>query len=264
MAPARPARPTGSPPGKPRGRRSLRRALWLALGVGAVAVGISAGFFYSLAQVPLPEQVPAAQVSTIYDVRGREIGTLAVEQNRRTLAWKDIPQVMKHDTLAAEDRTFYEHAALSSEGLGRAAWANFTGGRISQGGSTITQQYIKNSTPVGRERTFLRKAREGMLAIKLEEKYSKDQILEFYLNTIYFGRGAYGVEAAALTYFGHSAKRGLSPGEAAFLAGAIRNPEFYGNPKNRTAATQRRNDVLGVMAELGWLTPDQSAQAQAK
>src|SRR4029453_8599962 len=139
-----------------------------------------------------------------------------------------------------------------------------TGGRISQGGSTISQQYIKNSTPVGRERTFLRKAREGMLAIKLEQKYSKDQILEFYLNTIYFGRGAYGVEAASLTYFGHSVRRGLSPAEAAFLAGAIRNPEFYGNPRNHTAAVQRRNDVIGVMAELGWLDPATAADAQAR
>jgi penicillin-binding protein 1A len=258
------ARPRQAPRPARKPKRRLRHVFWLVLGLGAVAVGVTAGFFYSLAQVPLPEQIPAAQVSTVLDAKGREIGTLAVEQNRRTLAWEDIPEVVKRATLAAEDRTFYEHGAISYKGLARAAWANVTGGRITQGGSTISQQYIKNSTPVGRERTVLRKAREGMLAIKLEEKYSKDQILEFYLNTIYFGRGAYGVEAASLTYFGHSAKRGLSPEKAAFLAGAIRNPEFYGNPANKTAATQRRNDVLGVMAELGWLDPDQAATAQLK
>jgi penicillin-binding protein 1A len=244
--------------GKP--RRRLRRLIWVFLALFAVAVGVVTGFVYALAQTPTPSEVAAPQVSSIYDAKGRLIGTLNVEQNRRVLPMKDIPEVMRKATLAAEDRTFYEHGAVSYKALLRAAWANVSGGEVSQGGSTITQQYVKNAY-LDADRTLLRKGREALIAIKLEQKYSKDQILEFYLNTIYFGRGAYGVEAASLTYFGHSVKKGLSPGEAAFLAGAIRSPEFYGNTKNLRVATERRNHILGVMAELGWLSSDDAAKA---
>jgi penicillin-binding protein 1A len=244
--------------GKP--RRRLRRLIWVFLALFAVGIGVVTGFVYALAQTPTPNEVAAPQVSSIYDAKGRLIGTLNVEQNRRVLPMKDIPEVMRKATLAAEDRTFYEHGAVSYKALLRAAWANVSGGEVSQGGSTITQQYVKNAY-LDADRTLLRKGREALIAIKLEQKYSKDQILEFYLNTIYFGRGAYGVEAASLTYFGHSVKKGLTPGEAAFLAGAIRSPEFYGNTKNLRVATERRDHVIGVMAELGWLSPDQADKA---
>jgi penicillin-binding protein 1A len=244
--------------GKP--RRRLRRLIWVFLALFAVGIGVVTGFVYALAQTPTPNEVAAPQVSSIYDAKGRLIGTLNVEQNRRVLPMKDIPEVMRKATLAAEDRTFYEHGAVSYKALLRAAWANVSGGEVSQGGSTITQQYVKNAY-LDADRTLLRKGREALIAIKLEQKYSKDQILEFYLNTIYFGRGAYGVEAASLTYFGHSVKKDLTPGEAAFLAGAIRSPEFYGNTKNLRVATERRDHVIGVMAELGWLSPDQADKA---
>jgi penicillin-binding protein 1A len=250
---------------KPRrkGRFRLRRLWWIVVAGVAILIGLGGGFVYALAKVPLPEQVPAAQVSIIYDSKLHQIGTLAVEQNRRVLAWEDIPEVMRKATLAAEDKGFYEHGAVSYRGVIRAAWANVTGGGVSQGGSTISQQYVKNATSVGRERTLLRKAKEAMLATKLEDKYSKDEILQFYLNTIYFGRGAYGVEAATRTYFGHSVKQGLKPAEAAFLAGAIRSPEFYANPKNNAAGVSRRNDVLAAMSEMGWLSPEETAKARA-
>jgi penicillin-binding protein 1A len=241
-------------------RRRLRRLVWLGLAVLAVGLGVVTGFVYALAQTPTPNEVAAPQISTIFDAKGRTIGTLNVEQHRRVLPMKDIPEVMRKATLAAEDRGFYEHGAVSAKALLRAAWANISGGEVTQGGSTITQQYVKNAY-LEADRTLVRKGREALIAIKLEQKYSKDQILEFYLNTIYFGRGAYGVEAASLTYFGHSVKKGLSPGEAAFLAGAIRSPEFYGNPKNLQVATERRNHVLGVMAELGWLSAEEADKA---
>ena len=269
IVPGRAARHTngraGRTKGKSKRRHRLRKVLLVMLGLSAIGIGVVGGFVYQLAQVPLPEKLPEPQISTIYDAKGRQIGILPVEENRRVLAWKDIPEHMRKATLAAEDRTFYEHGALSYKGLLRAAWTNVTGGRVAQGGSTITQQYVKNAYDyVGNDRNVLRKAREAVVATKLEDRYTKDQILEFYLNTIYFGRGAYGVEAASLAYFGHSVKKGLSPGEAAFLAGAIRNPEFYSNTKNIARGTERRNHVLGIMAELGWLPPEEATKAQEK
>jgi penicillin-binding protein 1A len=256
---------SGKVKGKGKRRHRLRKILLIVLGLSAIGIGVVGGFVYQLAQVPLPEKLPDPQISTIFDAKGRQIGILPVEENRRVLPWKDIPEVMRKATLAAEDRTFYEHGALSYKGLLRAAWTNVTGGRVAQGGSTITQQYVKNAYDyVGNDRNVLRKAREAVVATKLEDRYTKDQILEFYLNTIYFGRGAYGVEAASLSYFGHSVKKGLSPQEAAFLAGAIRNPEFYSSTKNIARGTERRNHVLGIMAELGWLTPEQAAEAKTK
>ena len=151
--------------------------------------------------------------------------------------------------LAAEDRDFYEHG-----GLARASAANLLRRRISEGGSTITQQYVKNAFPgVGRDRTLFRKLKEAVIAVKLERKFSKDRILEFYMNTVYFGRGAYGIDAAARTYFKRKVGS-LTPAQSALLAGVIRSPEFYGKQEHAASAKARRDYILQAMVDRGWLS----------
>jgi penicillin-binding protein 1A len=262
---------------EPRSRlhRVLRWSLWLAVPVLAVAVGSVIGLVYAFAKVPLPDKVPAAQAIVVQDRYGHDLTTLTPAQNRREVPLKQISPAMRAAVIAAEDRNYYEHGAISYRGLLRAAWANLTRGRVAQGGSTITQQYVKNAY-LDRKRTIFRKLREVIIATKLEEKYSKEQILEFYLNTIYFGRGAYGVDAAARTYFPdlrcnrqHQACKpawtasNLTPAQAAFLAGAIRSPEFYSKDRNRQSAVARRNVVLRAMAGQGALSQQQAAKAMS-
>ncbi|HEX3200898.1 MAG TPA: transglycosylase domain-containing protein, partial [Actinomycetes bacterium] len=136
-------------------------------------------------------------------------------------------------------------------------------------GSTITQQYVKNAFPgVGRDRTLFRKLKEAVLAVKLERKFSKDQILEFYMNTVYFGRGAYGIDAAARTYFSVPGRKGvtaqdLTPAQSALLAGVIRSPEFYGRKDHATSAKVRRNYILQAMVDRGWLSAKEGRAAMA-
>jgi penicillin-binding protein 1A len=263
------------PPRRSRLRRILRWTLWLAIPAVAVAAGTVIGLVYAFARVPLPADVPTAQTIVFLDEAGkREIGTLTAQENRRVVKLDTIQEHTRRAVLAAEDRDFYEHGAISWRGLARASAANLLRRRISEGGSTITQQYVKNAFPgVGRDRTLFRKLKEAVLAVKLERKFSKDQILEFYLNTVYFGRGAYGIDAAARTYFsvpgksGKQAKRvtaeNLTPAQSALLAGVIRSPEFYGRREHATSAKARRNYILQAMVDRGWLTAKQGRAAIA-
>ena len=272
ITPTRAARhkPQGRQHGKGRPRRSrlrriLRWTLWLAIPAVAVAAGTVVGLIYAFARVPLPAEVPTAQTIVFTDQTGRhEIGTLSAQENRRVVKLEKIPEHARRAVLAAEDRDFYEHGAISWRGLARATAANLLRRRISEGGSTITQQYVKNAFPgVGRDRTLFRKLKEAVLAVKLERKFSKDRILEFYLNTVYFGRGAYGIDAAARTYFSRPAKNGqpgkrvtaetLTPAQSAVLAGVIRGPDFYGKKEHATSTKARRNGILQVMVDRGWL-----------
>ena len=252
-----------SPP-RSRLRRVLRWTLWLAVPAVAVAAGTVVGLIYAFARVPLPAEVPTAQTIVFLDATGRqEIGTLSAQENRRVVTLDKIPEDARRAVLAAEDRDFYEHGAISWRGLARASAANLLRRRISEGGSTITQQYVKNAFPgVGRDRTLFRKLKEAVIAVKLERKFSKDQILEFYMNTVYFGRGAYGIDAAARTYFKQKAED-LKAGQSAMLAGVIRSPEFYGKKDHATSAKARRNFVLQAMVDRGWLTAKEGRVATA-
>ena len=259
-----------APPSRSRLRKVLRWTLWLAVPAIAVAAGTVIGLIYAFARVPLPAEIPTAQTIVFLDATGRqEIGTLSAQENRRVVRLDKIPESTRRAVLAAEDRDFYEHGAISWRGLARAAAANLRGRGIAQGGSTITQQYVKNAFPgVGRDRTLFRKLKEAVLAVKLERKYSKDQILEFYLNTVYFGRGAYGVDAAARAYFSVPGKKRetvetLSPGQSALLAGVIRSPEFYGKKDHATSLKVRRNYVLQAMVDRGWLSAKAGRTAMA-
>lgn len=259
--PSRAARHATPPPPRTRLQRILRWVLWLVVPVLAVLAGSLIGLVYALAKVPLVDQVPAAQTTVLLDRRGVEIGTVSTAENRRIVRFSDIPTVMREAALAAEDRDFYEHGALSYRSIARATLANLTRHKVSEGGSTITQQYVKNAYPrIGRERNVLRKLKEGVIAVKLEKKYSKDQILGFYLNTVYFGKGAYGVDAAARTFFGHPAKKLTLP-ESALLAATIRVPEFYSKKRNVKATKIRRDFVLRVMEQKRWITDKHAAAA---
>jgi membrane peptidoglycan carboxypeptidase len=236
----------------------------------AVAAGTIVGLIYAFARVPLPAEVPTAQTVVFLDQTGkREIGTLSAQENRRVVSLDRIPEHTRRAVLAAEDRDFYDHGAISYRGLARAAAANLLRRRISEGGSTITQQYVKNAFPgVGRDRTLFRKLKEAVLAVKLERKFSKDKILEFYLNTVYFGRGAYGIDAAARTYFSVPGRKGvtaqdLTPAQSALLAGVIRGPEFYGRKDHAASAKVRRNYILQAMVDRGWLSAKQGRAAMA-
>jgi len=253
-----------APPSRSRLRRVLRWTLWLAVPAVAIAMGTVVGLIYAFARVPVPSEVPTAQTIVFLDETGRhEIGTLSAQENRRVVLLDKISESARRAMLAAEDRDFYEHGAISWRGLARASAANLLRRRISEGGSTITQQYVKNAFPgVGHDRTLFRKLKEAVLAVKLERKFSKDQILEFYMNTVYFGRGAYGIDAAARTYF-KTKVESLKPAQSALLAGVIRSPEFYGKQDHAASLKVRRDYILQAMVDRGWLTAKKGRAAMA-
>ena len=221
---------------------------------------------YTFANIKLPEDIKLDSSAEVYDRNGKLMGTFTGEERRFLI---DTDKLLKkapwigEAVISAEDKQFYEHNGVSLKGIARAAWANLTGGEVQQGGSTITQQYIKNAALENPERTISRKIKEAILAIKLERKYSKDDILGFYLNTIYLGRGSYGIEAAARAYFGKHAEE-LTIGEAAYLASIIPSPEQYQPDERPKIARQRRNRVLETMLDEGYLKAKQVAKAKAE
>ena len=186
---------------------------------------------------------PGAQRTEVYDSLGNQIGILRYDIDRELITLDRIPVDVVATILAVEDDKFWEHNGVDLRATVRALVSNVSAGGINQGGSTITQQIIKLRV-VGNERSFNRKIREAVLAARLEEEFTKDQILEFYHNEIYFGNGAYGLQAAAETYFGKDVAR-LDVGDAAFLAGLIRSPSIYdGFDQNVDLVQRRRSQSL--------------------
>ncbi len=228
------------------------------LGVIALAVvvfGVS---------VPLPDAAPGGSATEVLDANGDLIGALKGEQKRKIVPLDQIAVALQEAAVATEDRSFYEHSGISPRGMVRALFSNVQAGGVAQGGSTITQQYARNAYGrVGTEKTITRKLREIALARRIEQKYPKEKILEFYLNTIYFGRGTYGAEAASLTYFKKSAKD-LTLNESAFLAGAIRAPERFQPDENPQDVVRIRNEVLGDLVATGKLTQAEADAAKAE
>ena len=247
-----------------RAQRWLLRYGWLLPVLAIVLGGAILGLTYAFARIPLPPDIELPSSAEVYDVKGRLIGTYSGEIRRFILeeeAMSKVPEFVGEAVIAAEDRDFYDHSGVSVRGIVRAAWANVTGGEIAQGGSTITQQYVKNAVLQDPERTITRKVKEAVLAIKLERRYSKAEILSFYLNTIYLGRGAYGIEAAARSYFDKSAKD-LTLSEAAYLAGIIPAPESYQPDENPEGALGRRDRVLDLMEREGSITASEVSDAK--
>jgi penicillin-binding protein 1A len=209
------------------------------------------------------DRLPAAlelnelsQRSVVYDRNGGVLAILHREENRSPVTLDQVPKHVINAILDVEDDSFYEHNGVNVRSIVRAALANAESGSVRQGGSTITQQLVKQSllTP---ERDIGRKAKEAVLAVRLEQQMTKDQILERYLNTVYLGNGAYGIQAAAETYWGKQAKD-LSIEEGALLAGAIRNPALYDTFKRPELAKQRRDGALDRMVIRHHLTPEQA------
>lgn len=257
------------PPQRALGRKRSRLTGWARrLGVGMLALLVAAAVSVALVIRHYEADLPSLralksynppQVTRVLARDGQLLGELFVE--RRTLvSIESIPAQMKLAALAAEDAGFYEHTGLNYLGLLRALTVNLRGGRLRQGGSTITQQVIKNVL-LTQERTMDRKLREMILTRQVEAELGKDEILELYLNHIYFGHGRYGVEEAARVYFGKSI-RDVTLGEAALLAGIIKGPEVFSPRINLTRALDRQHFVLAQMVQKGFATPEQAEKAK--
>ncbi|CAB4714771.1 unannotated protein [freshwater metagenome] len=233
----------------------------LLFGFFALAGSATLVFAYFTVSIPDPNQFTTGQATIIQYADGSEIGRLGA-QNRVSVPLAKMPIELRRAVLAAENKSFYTDHAVSPTGILRAVYYNLRGGSL-QGGSTITQQYAKTAflTP---ERTIKRKLKELVISIKLENTLSKDEILENYLNTIYFGRGAYGVEAAARQYFGRDVDQ-LTLAQSAVLASVLRSPGFYdpqyseGNKKRLDA---RFSYVIKNMVESKWISPEKAAKVK--
>jgi penicillin-binding protein 1A len=257
-----PLRPHGKrPPAPPRRRVRIRKLRLFALLIGLgllAAVSTAFGMLMAVAS-DLPElEQPATRNSIIYDRDGHRLGFMTGNEKRLFLRENQIAPVMKHAVIAIEDRRFYTNDGVDLRGIGRALYQDIVQQKVVQGGSTITQQFVKNALAAQDERTVFQKLREAALAYHLTRKWSKEQILRNYLNTIYFGNGAYGIEAAARTYFqanhpgcdersGTRCASRLEPHEAALLAGLVASPSAYDPIANPEAALERRNLVLRSM-----------------
>jgi len=200
-----------------------------------------------------------SQSLVIYSSDGVELGR-AFGAKRTYVTLDRIPKVLRDATVAIEDSRFYSHSGLDPRGISRAIWRDIESGKAVEGGSTITQQLVRNVS-LSSQKTLQRKIEESMLAIKVERKLHKDEILELYLNQVYYGSGAYGVEAASRTYFGKPVND-LSLSEAALVAGLPQRPSAYCPHRNLQAAMRRRDIVLDRMAKLGYITNTQRDKAK--
>jgi penicillin-binding protein 1A len=265
-------------PKPPRRRVRIRklRLLLLLAGLGILAaVSTVFGMMMAVAS-DLPKlELTTARNSHILDKDGHELGLLTGNQKRLFVKESEVAPVMKHAIIAIEDRGFYTNEGVDLRGIARALYQDIDQQKVVQGGSTITQQFVKNALAAQDERTLFQKLREAALAYHLTRKWPKEKILNNYLNTIYFGNGAYGIEAAARTYFQPNhpgcdvqgdkvCASDLQPHEAALLAGMVSNPGGYDPIAHPEAARARRNLVLQRMLEQGFLTQAQYDLARAK
>ncbi|MEJ5914635.1 transglycosylase domain-containing protein [Pseudokineococcus sp. 1T1Z-3] len=259
-APSRPNRPGDAHPGgtrrRPQRRRSRGRAVLVTTGVllvgGVVAGGAAFAVGYATTDVPEPTELGQMATTTVYYSDGTTpLGTFA-EVNRTPVDTAEISPVVREAIVAAEDRSFYENRGVSPTGIARAFVSNVQG-NATQGGSTITQQYVKNYYTGDDSQSLQRKVREAFIALKVDQELDKEQILTDYLNTIYFGRGAYGIQEAAEAYFDRDAAD-LDPAQAALLAGIVPAPSAYDPAVDPAAAEGRWDYVVDGMVETGALT----------
>jgi membrane peptidoglycan carboxypeptidase len=239
-------------------RRWLRRTLWILFLLAALGTTLFA-VLLARTEVPTPNDLATSEATVVYYADGvNEVGRLG-ESTRRSVPLTDIPIEVQQAVLAAEDRDFYNHGGISPLGIGRAAFNNLTGGNT-QGGSTITQQYAKIAF-LTQDRTWNRKVNEALLAFKLETVISKEQILEDYLNTIYFGRNANGIEAASIAYFGVPVSE-LDFTQGGVLASVIKSPSGLSPEENLKGLKARWSYVLDAMVEMGEITEAQRDTAK--
>ena len=282
--PRLPRRISARRPRKPKpGRIKKVRLLIILAGLGLLAIvstffGMMMAISQDLPQLENKKEFAEAKNSVVLDDQGNKIGTLLNNNNRQLLESEQISPYMKQAAVAIEDRRFYEHNGVDLQGMFRAGLADLLPGGSTQGASTITEQFVKNALEAQGSRTVFEKFREAALAYHLERQWTKDKILTEYLNTIYFGEGAYGIEAAARTYFGKQLARAgtpcggsdedpcaklLTPPMAAMLAGIIASPSAFSPRANPQAATDRRNLVLHDMLDQDDITESEYNEAVA-
>ncbi len=231
-----------------------------------IVVSIAAGAYLLNLSKSLPnlavdeDSIKTARTSIVYAADGSVLAEWHGEQDRTVVPYRDMPKHLRNAVVAIEDRRFYEHSGIDVEGIMRALRANASAGEIEQGGSTITQQLVKILFTDGK-RTLTRKIKEALLATQLSAKADKGTVLEIYLNTVYFGDGAYGAESAARHYFGKSVSS-LNLAEAATLAGVIRSPSRYSPTSSPRDALRRRNLVLKEMLAQGYISDAEAADAR--
>lgn len=247
------------------GQITVATLLGTTMLVSSVAAGGLVGLAVSFRNLPdvrvLRNYLPS-ETSYIYDVKGTLLYSLHDEANRDVVDLDEVSPHLKRAVLAIEDSYFYSHRGINPSSVGRAFIANFRAGSTVEGGSTITMQLVKNLflTP---EQSISRKVAEAVLSLRLEQIFDKDQILEMYLNQVYWGHNTYGAETAAQSYFNKPADE-LTLAEAAMMAGLIQAPEEYSPFVDYTLAKQRQATVLGRMRQLGWITAEEEAAAKAQ
>ncbi|HEU4702624.1 MAG TPA: transglycosylase domain-containing protein [Conexibacter sp.] len=264
-------------PGRPRIKKLRVLAIFAGLGLIAfisTVFGMMMAVASDLPQLENREQYRSSKNNSILlDYRGRKLGILTNNQNVVLVGQYQIAPAMKHATIAIEDKRFYTNPGYDLKGIARALWADVGSGGATQGASTITQQFVKVALEAQGERTVFQKLREAALAYHLTRKWSKEKILTEYLNAIYFGNGAYGIESAARVYFGkrhgwqttggcgstraNMCASQLTTPEAAFLAGIIQSPSGYDPITHPVASRNRRDTVLRYMRDQGYITPSE-------
>lgn len=245
----------------------IKAASGTVLGVTMIGSAVFAGglvglavSFRNLPDVRVLRNYVPPETNYIYDVKGRLLTSFHGEANREIVALEQISPELKQAVIAVEDSNFYEHKGINLYSVGRAVWANYQRGGVSEGASTITMQLVKNLF-LTRERTITRKLAEAILAIRIEQVFTKDEILEMYLNNIYWGHNNYGVQTAAETYFNKSAAE-LNLAEATMMAGLIQAPEQYSPFSNYQATKVRQATVIDRMGVLGWITAEEVAETK--
>ena len=227
-----------------------------------VLAGLVLGWFGSLSKtLPNISTFEAPEATLIYSSDGVMLGRV-FRENRTNVALKDIPQDLKNATVAIEDSRFYDHSGVDIHGVARAVWENVRGRRLKQGGSTITQQLARN-VYLTQHKTIQRKIQEIFLAILIERNFTKQKILELYLNQVFYGSGSFGVQAASRIYFGKDVQE-LSLSQSALVAGLPQQPTGYSPHRNLEAALNRRDVVLNRMTELGYISARDRDRAKAE
>ena len=245
--------------------KSGKSKIGFLIGIVVVVMlaGIGLGFLSANMNTKpgLTNDIRPAASSQIFDINGDLICNLHLEENRLPIKIANMPKDLQNAFVAVEDARFYKHCGIDPLGIMRAAVVNITAGSVSEGGSTITQQLAKNAY-LSQERTLKRKIQEMFLALQIERQYSKQEILEMYLNQIYFGQGAYGIQAAAKTYFNKNAEDLTLP-ECAMLAGIPKSPNYYSPFNNLKAAKARQEVVLNQMVKYQYIDSETAARAKA-
>jgi penicillin-binding protein 1A len=261
--------PTATRPQLHKLRLGLTLAGLLALALVSTVFGMMMAVAQDLPDLESQNEFRQARNSVLYDVRNKRVAVLTGTENRILVKSSQISSNVKRAVIAIEDQRFYTHKGLDYTGIARAIVEDLRRQRAAQGASTITQQFVKNALVAQRDRSVFQKLREAALAYQLERKWSKEKILTEYLNTVYFGEGAYGIESAARVYFGWNHPRCepncaavLEPAEAAMLAGLIASPASYSPVQNPGNSLDRRNLVLDRMYDQGLITSSELREAQ--